>query len=69
MRTMWLIVDDPDGFDPVGWDADPIVTVHDYTYEPLDADVEVYGEAPDGYTGRHRGEIEDADVDDPRAWA
>jgi hypothetical protein len=67
---MWIAIDDPDGFDsPLGWDADPIVTVHDYTYEPLDADVEVYGEAPDGYTGRHRGEIEDADVDDPRAWA
>src|SRR6185369_1291223 len=45
MRTMWLIVDDPDGFDPVGWDADPTITLHDYTYEPLDADVEEYGEA------------------------
>ena len=60
MRSMWLVIEDTDGFDsPVGWEDAPTITVHDYTYEPLDADVEVYGEAPDGYIGRHRGEIED----------
>ena len=60
MRSMWLVIDDPDGFDmPVGWEDAPTITLTDYTYEPLDADLEVYEEAPDGYTGRHRGEIED----------
>jgi len=62
MRSMWLVIDDTDGFDsPVGWEDTPTVTVTDYTYAPLDEADEVYGEAPEGdlYVGRHRGEIED----------
>ena len=49
MRSMWLIVDDPDGFDtvPYGWDV-----VEPEPYEPINVDDELY-------VGRHRGVIED----------
>ena len=53
MRTMWLVVDDPDGFDdPQPWEVqdpepwEPIETADEITVE--------IGTAPPRYVGRHR---------------